>query len=203
MVNRTFATVAILALTPVISALAVPEPAPSPIGLAVRSDAEVEVQPFSFVQWVEGIIANPDGDNLTPEEAVEAWEAANNATENKVKRDTTEWTRDTGLVPLHKRVSCNNILNSQAWAPDAVLCINYLARLGTTPCVVNGFSQFCRQGHAIMVGVTSGGVHSSWCQHIARAGGLIMDACWRADNTVQGSEYAWGNGNIAVHIAAP
>lgn len=26
--------------------------------------------PFSFVQWVEDIIANPDGDHLSPEEAV-------------------------------------------------------------------------------------------------------------------------------------
>jgi hypothetical protein len=37
-------------------------------------------------------------------------------------------------------------------------------------------------------------------EHIARAAGAVMDACWRADNTVQGDEFAWGNGNIAVHI---
>lgn len=36
---------------------------------------------FSFAEWVEGIIANPDGDNLTPEEAVAAWEASVNNTE--------------------------------------------------------------------------------------------------------------------------
>jgi hypothetical protein len=27
-----------------------------------------------------------------------------------------------------------------------------------------------------------------------------MDACWRADNTVQGDGNAWGNGNIGVVI---
>ena len=37
-------------------------------------------------------------------------------------------------------------------------------------------------------------------EHVARAAGAVMDACWRADNTVQGDEFAWGNGNIAVHI---
>lgn len=40
----------------------------------------------------------------------------------------------------------------------------------------------------------------SGSEHVARAGGLIMDACTEPDNTVQGDEYAWGNGNIAVHI---
>lgn len=32
--------------------------------------------PFTFVQWVEDIIVNPEGDHLTPEEAVEAKNAA-------------------------------------------------------------------------------------------------------------------------------
>jgi hypothetical protein len=39
-----------------------------------------------------------------------------------------------------------------------------------------------------------------YSEHIARAAGAVMDACWRADNTVQGDEMAWGNGNIDVHI---
>ena len=29
----------------------------------------------SFSEWVEGIVANPDGDNMTPEEVVEAFKA--------------------------------------------------------------------------------------------------------------------------------
>lgn len=46
---------------------------------------------FSFVQWIEDIIANPDGDHLTPEEAVAAKNAAM-ASAN----------------PLEKRVNCHD-----------------------------------------------------------------------------------------------
>src|SRR5690554_2258061 len=35
---------------------------------------------FSFGKWIDGIIDNPDGDNLTPEEAVAAWSASSNGT---------------------------------------------------------------------------------------------------------------------------
>ena len=30
-----------------------------------------------------------------------------------------------------------------------------------------------------------------------------MDRCWRADNTVQGYNTAWGNGDLAIHINRP
>jgi hypothetical protein len=42
--------------------------------------APAEAEIFSFSQWVEGIIANPDGNNLTPDEAVAAWTASLNTT---------------------------------------------------------------------------------------------------------------------------
>jgi hypothetical protein len=42
--------------------------------------APAEGEIFSFSQWVEGIIANPDGNNLTPDEAVAAWTASLNTT---------------------------------------------------------------------------------------------------------------------------
>ena len=48
--------------------------------------------PFTFVQWVEDIIANPDGDHLSPEEAVTAKNAAVDAR------------------PLLKRINCD-----QSW----------------------------------------------------------------------------------------
>jgi hypothetical protein len=35
---------------------------------------------FSFGNWIDGIIANPDGNNLTPDEAVAAWRASSNET---------------------------------------------------------------------------------------------------------------------------
>lgn len=45
--------------------------------------------PFTFVQWVEDIIANPEGDHLSPEEAVAAKNAAVEA------------------LPLLKRANCD------------------------------------------------------------------------------------------------
>lgn len=53
-----------LALAP---ALALPAP---------QNEGEV----FSFATWIEGIIENPDGDHLTPDEAVAAWTASLNGT---------------------------------------------------------------------------------------------------------------------------
>jgi len=55
--------------------------------LATLSAAEVALESspsvgvFSFTEWIEGIIQNPDGDNLTPEEAYAAWELSINQTE--------------------------------------------------------------------------------------------------------------------------
>lgn len=62
------------------------------------------VEVFSFSKWVDGIIANPDGDNLTPEEAVEAWHASLNETSAAAEN---------GL--LQKRYYCNTIPNTEAY----------------------------------------------------------------------------------------
>lgn len=96
---------------------------------------------FSFAKWVDGIIANPHGDNLTPEEAVEAYYKSVNASEAAAldwdygrarKRDdvteeaSPEW--DYGKrdeVPeaatphwdygrVRKRATCNTIAGTQA-----------------------------------------------------------------------------------------
>ncbi|KAK3990705.1 hypothetical protein QBC44DRAFT_393990 [Cladorrhinum sp. PSN332] len=178
MVNFALPTLALLALTPVIGAVAV-QP---------RAEEATQAEPFSFVKWVDEIAANPNGTHLSPEQAYQEWErTVLNATETE--------------GALHKRLRCNNIPNASAPVPDAVQCINYLASLGTKPCKVTIESRFVVWGNAEIWGIGAGmATHSSYCEHIARAAGLVMDNCWRADNTVQGDEMAWGNGNIAVHI---
>lgn len=61
MVNSALVPLALLALSQAVGAIPTPETAaPS----------------FSFVEWVDSIIANPNGDHLTPEEAVAAFHAA-------------------------------------------------------------------------------------------------------------------------------
>ena len=45
---------------------------------AAPTEGDSEV--FSFGKWIDGIIANPDGNNLTPDEAVAAWSASFNGT---------------------------------------------------------------------------------------------------------------------------
>ncbi|KAF4777954.1 hypothetical protein HER10_EVM0010672 [Colletotrichum scovillei] len=185
MVNVALSTLAVLAAAPFIGA----------IPTATQSDA---AEVFSFAKWVDGIIANPEGDNLTPSQAVEAWRESVNATES----DGT--TATNGL--LQKRVTCNTVAGTEASVPDAVSCINDLARKGSQACVVSSVSVFCLLGNAQITGVkggTNAASTSSACNDVARAGGLIMDSCTRADNTVQGQEFAWGNGNLLVHIRRP
>ena len=35
---------------------------------------------------------------------------------------------------------------------------------------------------------------------VARGAGFVMDQCTRPDGTVEGSEYAYGNGDLLVRI---
>lgn len=99
------------------------------------------VEVFSFSKWVDGIIANPHGDNLTPEEAVEAYYKSVNASEAAAldwdygrarKRDeaaegaTPEWdygkrdevpeaaSPDWDYGRVRKRATCNTIAGTQA-----------------------------------------------------------------------------------------
>ncbi|KAK4226757.1 hypothetical protein QBC38DRAFT_365764 [Podospora fimiseda] len=187
MVNFIFSTLAFLALTPVVTAVSVPDATNT---TSVTTQVE---QPFSISQWVEEIIANPNGTHLSAEQAWETYK-------------TTVVDNPQPAGTLQKRVRCN-IQRESAPAPDAVKCIEYLAGLGTTRCEVTLLVRFAVWGNAEIVGVSNeirNGkpvTHSSHCNDIARAAGKIMDNCWRADNTVQGDESAWGNGNIRVHIA--
>ncbi|KAF3801383.1 hypothetical protein GCG54_00005539 [Colletotrichum gloeosporioides] len=224
---------------------------------AAAPTASAAPEVFSFVKWVDGIIANPHGDNLTPEEAVEAYYKSVNASEAAAldwdygrarKRDdaaeeaTPEWdygkrdevpeaaatpdwdygrarkrddateaaSPDWDYGRVRKRAKCNTIAGTQAsvrffTVADAVSCINYLAGLGSTSCVVsNAKSHFCTIGNAQITGVTSGSIPAaSSCNDVARGAGYIMDACTLKDNTVQGSEFAYGNGDLLVWIRKP
>ncbi|KAH7374868.1 hypothetical protein B0T11DRAFT_344715 [Plectosphaerella cucumerina] len=183
MVNMKF-----LAFTPLLAApLAAALPTTSTGNtMASRSDSV----PFSFEQWADAIAKGEP--HLSVEEAVQAADAANSGPNGNVERS------------LEKRLRCNHLDLGSAWAPDAVACINQLASNGQT-CRVDVTVAFCTIGNAQIVGVRGGpGPYTeSSCQDVARAAGYVMDNCWRADNTVQGDHYAWGNGNMAVHIAAP
>ena len=61
MVRRAFTTVALLAACGAVGAI--------PTAAPVASN-------FSFVEWVDQIIADPEGDHLTPEQAVAAFYAS-------------------------------------------------------------------------------------------------------------------------------
>lgn len=75
-------------------------PAPASSGVASTT--------FTFSQWVEDLIANPDT-ALTPDQAVEAWRASVNDTATVAERAT-----HAGPAPLRKRVSCNTIAGTEA-----------------------------------------------------------------------------------------
>ncbi|KAF6827640.1 hypothetical protein CMUS01_08915 [Colletotrichum musicola] len=161
---------------------------------AAPTQKEETVELFSFGKWVDGIIANPDGNNLTPEEAVKAWKASINETAAAAD----------GENALQKRYACNTRPNNEASVPDAVWCINDIARRGSAPCSVPGIVDFCIHGNARVWGARGGAFPtSSACNDVARGAGFVMDHCTRADNTVQGNEFAYGNGNLLVWITRP
>ncbi|KAH7138698.1 hypothetical protein B0J11DRAFT_500900 [Dendryphion nanum] len=155
---------------------------------AIPSLSTSSTAPFTFAQWIEDIITNPDGDHLTPEEAV----AAKNAAE-------------ASRNPLTKRAWCQETFTS-ANANDAAACLNDLARKSAAGvyCEV-GWNQsniqMCRIGSAEIVGskvdIAAQGAN---CNDVARTGGLIFDSCWRADNTVKGSEICISNNRLQINI---
>ncbi|KAF6813802.1 hypothetical protein CPLU01_14563, partial [Colletotrichum plurivorum] len=91
-------------------------------------------------------------------------------------------------------------------AGDAAACLDDLARKGAqgVECVIREDQsniQMCQIGGAKVVSSKgSTGYESANCNDIARTGGLIFDSCWRADNTVKGSEICVTNRWIQVNI---
>ncbi|KAG7126352.1 hypothetical protein HYQ45_012938 [Verticillium longisporum] len=173
--------------TPILALLAVAKAA------AIPSESEAPTSIFSFEQWVEDIIANPDGKHLSPEEAVDAHLSYINGTDVSVlearalEKRVTCWTRDTQPPP--------------AWGPDAVTCINYLASIGSRACTVHQYGQlFRRCGNARIYGTTGGSQRlpvTDVCNNVARAAGRVMDSCYRSDNTVRGGEMV---SNLAYYV---
>ncbi|KAF4806615.1 hypothetical protein CGCSCA5_v014173 [Colletotrichum siamense] len=148
--------------------------------------------PFSFEKWAEDIIANPNGNHPSPEEAIAL-------AFNETSTD--------GLEKRQADVSCTfDKPGGAASVADAVWCIDFIAARANVACnaVVSGTS-FCSRGQARITGVATGGNPprdtSSPCGNVARSAGQIMDACTR-NGLVYGQNNAWGNGNMRVHIRA-
>ncbi|ORY13955.1 hypothetical protein BCR34DRAFT_613085 [Clohesyomyces aquaticus] len=146
--------------------------------------------PFTFSQWIEDIIANPDGQHLSPEEAVAAKNAAVGA--------------ESPANPLLKRKpNCDGF--GHANAKNAASCLDYLAKKGAkgTKCEVKQPTQsFCKIGNAEIIGSVSNHYPQSVnCNDVARTGGKIFDSCWRADDTVGGAEWCINNNVIYVILS--
>ncbi|KAL1801380.1 hypothetical protein ACET3X_001722 [Alternaria dauci] len=147
---------------------------------------------FSWVSWVDSIIADPST-ALSPEEALAAFNAGASAPEDL-------------LTKRQAFANCQQLTSSPPSVGDAVACINDLAGRGRAGqnCDVSSISGAvqCRIGSANIVTVRGGGSGGPTvvnCNDIARAGGIIMDRCTRGDNTVSGTAYI-PQGGVAVHI---
>ncbi|KAH7066274.1 hypothetical protein BKA63DRAFT_524092 [Paraphoma chrysanthemicola] len=157
---------------------------------AGSSDSSIVQSDFSISSWVDSLASDPSN-ALTPSEALEQYNAGVGN-------------------PLSKRqefANCEQKGKSPAKAGDAVACINELAARGRAGenCNVNAptISQ-CKIGQAQIVtvkGTPGKGPDSVNCNEIAKTAGLIMDRCFRADQTVTG-QAIFANA-IAVHIQEP
>ncbi|ORY07648.1 hypothetical protein BCR34DRAFT_631010 [Clohesyomyces aquaticus] len=158
--------------------------------LALGQTAAAAKAVTSFSEWVDGIIADPTGDNMTPGEVVDAFKSGN---------FTTPPAGTYGRSVLQKRASCYEQPNTECLIVDAVACINAVARRGANDC--HGVYMQCQINTAAMT--TDGNTDSS-CNDVARGGGFILDHCVRSGNDwVEGSEFAFGNGGELVRLRRP
>ncbi|KAK3339154.1 hypothetical protein B0H65DRAFT_560399 [Neurospora tetraspora] len=188
MVNfLTLSFAAVACLTPIAGA----------VPTTARDVAAGAPEPFSFAKWVDEIIANPEK-AATPQQALDAYYAYVNSS------TSSDHVFPETASKMRKRLTCNQLYGGEAPIPDAVECINYLARLNTKKCEVYKGSDhvsFWTHGNAEMIGIRPDyNSASTICNNVARAGGKVMDACSRADNTVQGQDTTPDNASIAVHI---
>ncbi|CCC12902.1 hypothetical protein SMACR_06044 [Sordaria macrospora] len=185
MVNYRFLTLAALAL-PLVAAAPTASASET---LEVRSEHEVEV--FSFEKWVDSIIANPDT-ALSSEQAIEAWKASTNGTSSAA----------TDAAGTLSKRSCMPMAD-QAYVPDAVVCINKLASLGSQACVANAVAFFWTHGRAQVVGVAGPVAYvSTTCQKVAQTAGKIMDQCTSGQFT-GGQIPNVGDSRMQVHLRLP
>ncbi|KAF1944803.1 hypothetical protein EJ02DRAFT_509979 [Clathrospora elynae] len=175
---KSFAILSGLALAAMVAAV----PAPDSEAPIVHSD-------FSFVEWVDTLIADPEN-ALSPEEAIAAFTASS--------------------ASLSKRQTfgnCQQLSQYPASIPDAVWCINNLAARGQAGqnCNVDGYGILQVKHGKAQIHTVKGGnspLKSVNCNGIARAGGMVMDRCTRGDNTVTGIAYV-PQGGVSVIIQGP
>ncbi|KAL2147540.1 hypothetical protein VTI28DRAFT_8795 [Corynascus sepedonium] len=161
-------------------------------GVAAAPAERTSKSTFSFEQWVEDIIVNPDT-ALTVDQAVAAAHAA-------------DVVGSTG--GLRARAICDQEQIGWKRAPgrDAVACVDYLARKGQNgeSCRIgaNEFSiTMCSIGRAQIVGSKSDSARQSAnCNDVARTAGKVFDSCWRADDTVVGSEICLTNRKMQINV---
>ena len=148
--------------------------------LAVLASAapsnSLSVKPFSFEEWARGLVENPGGDNLTPDEAVAAYNAsmAVSRLENRGADPAVQCRTDRLCyvgVPLQYSLTYLHslILWKNNQTGDAVKCINYLAGKGQTACRLGGgFSVFCTAANCGILGNGEQGAAAPWyaCQTI-------------------------------------
>ncbi|KAK3347778.1 hypothetical protein B0H65DRAFT_587686 [Neurospora tetraspora] len=164
-------------------ALALPLAAAAPTVSEALEIREV----FSFEKWVDSIIANPDT-ALSPEQAIEAWTASTNGTSSEA---------------LSKRAASCVGMADQAYVPDAIICINTLASLGSQACVANAVAVFWTHGRAQVVGVAGPVAYvSTTCQKVAETAGKIMDQCTSGQFT-GGQLSNVADNRMAVHLRLP
>ncbi|OAK96088.1 hypothetical protein IQ06DRAFT_308902 [Phaeosphaeriaceae sp. SRC1lsM3a] len=145
--------------------------------------------PFTFTSWIDGMIANPNGNHLSPDEAVDA--AYNGSS-----------------LQLGKRVWCDvEASHPRTNARDAAYCLDYLTRLHNQGirCGLASNEYWvvkCQRNNAIIVASKSAAASQSIsCGDFARNGGSIFDSCWRSDDTIVGQEIRYGNTNIGPTAA--
>ncbi|KAK4124710.1 hypothetical protein N657DRAFT_643461 [Parathielavia appendiculata] len=145
---------------------------------------------FSFAQWVEDIIANPDT-ALTVDEAVAAARAA----------DVIG-----SAAGLQKRAWCDPSDWPRAPGRDAAACVDYLARKGQsgTNCGIPAGGravQMCRIGGAQIQASRGTQIPQSVnCNDVARTVGIVFDNCWRSDDTIAGSEICISESRMLIGV---
>ncbi|KAH7395040.1 hypothetical protein DE146DRAFT_633405 [Phaeosphaeria sp. MPI-PUGE-AT-0046c] len=73
----------------------------------------------SFTEWVDGILENPGGEHMTPEEVVNAYESGQFSTPPSAKFSRSLY---------EKRATCYEKPNTDCSISDAVACVNTVAR---------------------------------------------------------------------------
>ncbi|KAH7406469.1 hypothetical protein DE146DRAFT_629787 [Phaeosphaeria sp. MPI-PUGE-AT-0046c] len=141
----------------------------------------------SFSEWVDGLLEKPEGDNMTPEEVINAFQSG---------QFTAKFS---SRSLIQKRAACYEQPNTDCLVVDAVACVDAVARRGANDC--RNVYQQCAINTAVL---TTDGRTDSSCNDVARGGGAILDSCVRAGrDRVEGSEVAYENGNELVRLRRP